>query len=288
MRRLDNTLGGQAVRGLVTEQLRLVIRLLRDSRYCEADGQQLHGLAAELARLAGWTSYDAGDHGAAQRYYLIALRSAHEGDAAGIGANILRCMAHQARSLGDPASAIDLLRSAKAGARGRLTATERAAIHAGLARAYGLTGDHSAAMSAADMARADIEKAQPDEDPGYIYWVGHATIASAAGNALLSTGRAQEAIPYLQDSVDLVGPDLPRDRLEYTTRLAVAYAVAGEPDEAITLAHAAIGSIPIASTIVESHIGELDEALRTMAHPGGPQLIEHVRSLRHTDQTHPT
>jgi hypothetical protein len=25
-----------------------------------------------------------------------------------------------------------------------------------------------------------------------------------------------------------------------------------------------------------------------MAHPGGPELIEHVRSLRHADQTHPT
>jgi tetratricopeptide (TPR) repeat protein len=240
----------------------------------------LYGIAAELARLAVWTSYDAGHHGTAQRYYLIALRAAHEGDATGIGANILRCMAHQARSLGDPASAVDLLRSARRGTRGRITATESAAINAGLARAYGLTGDYGSAMAAADGARADIEKAKPDEDPPYIYWVGKATVASATGNALLSTGRAQAAIPHLRASADLLEPDLPRDQLEYRTRLAVAYAAAGEPDQAITLAHDAIRANPIASVIVESHVSELDGALRRMGHPGAPELVEHARSLR--------
>lgn len=117
LRRLDDKLGGQAVYPMFVEQLRLIIRLLRHASYTQADGQALHGIAAELARLAGWTAQDAGAHGTAQRYYLVGLRAAHEAEAPGIGANILRCMATQACGLNDPHTAIELIRSARAGSR---------------------------------------------------------------------------------------------------------------------------------------------------------------------------
>jgi hypothetical protein len=99
---------------MVTEQLRLVVRVLRHARYSQAASQSLYAIAAELARLAGWTSYDAGDHGTAQRYYLIGIRAAYEADAPGIGANILRCVAEQASSLGDPLSGVEILRGEQA------------------------------------------------------------------------------------------------------------------------------------------------------------------------------
>ena len=43
-------------------------------RYGEATGRRLFAAAADLTRLAGWTSYDIGAHGLAQRYFVQALR----------------------------------------------------------------------------------------------------------------------------------------------------------------------------------------------------------------------
>ena len=285
LRRLDDKLGGQAVHGMVTEQLRLVVRLLRNSSYSETDGRALHAIAAELARLAGWTSYDAGDHGTAQRYYLLALRAAAEADAPGIGANILRCMAHQVATAGDPHTAVNLLRSARTGARGRLTATEQAVIWAGLARAHGLLGDRNAALAASDAAYSAIDQAQPAEDPPYLYWAGPYTIAYYTGTSMIFCGDPAAAVPHLQTAVALIGHDLPRDRLECQASLALAHAKAGNPDEAVALAHQAITTAAIPSAIVSTHLAELNRELRAAGHPGADDLTDHTRSLLNSKDT---
>ncbi len=42
--------------------------------YGEQTGRRLFAAAADLTRLAGWTSYDIAAHGLAQRYFVQALR----------------------------------------------------------------------------------------------------------------------------------------------------------------------------------------------------------------------
>lgn len=279
LRRLDDKLGGQAVYPMIVEQLRLVVSLLRHASYTKADGQALHGVAAELARLAGWTSYDAGAHGTAQRYYLVGLRAAHEADAPGIGANILRCMAHQAHNLNDPRTAIDLLRSARTGARGRLSHTENAIIAAALASAHGLSGDKRAAAAASDTAYAEIEQAQPAEDPPYVYWAGVNTIAYFTGMSMLHCGDPRGAVPHLLASVHQTSADMPRDRLEHQASLAVAYARSGEADAAISLGHEAIDSTPIPSALVAGQVADLCREVRKIGHPGADDLADHARIM---------
>ncbi|MDT3439120.1 XRE family transcriptional regulator [Pseudofrankia sp. BMG5.37] len=279
LRRLDDKLGGQAVHGMVTEQLRLVVRLLRHTSYTEADGRSLYGIAAELARLAGWTSYDAGHHGTAQRYYLVGLRAAHEADAPGIAANILRCMADQARTTGDPRSAVDLLRSARAGARGRLTATEQAVLFAGLARSHGRAHDQYQAKKAIDAAYQAIQTANPAEDPPYIYWAAPSEIAFAAGSSLLYADQPHAAIPHLRSSVEQTGDDMPRELLEVRVRLATAYTEAGDPDQAVAIAREAITTAAVPSAIVSTRLAELCQALDAAGHPEAEDLAEHARSI---------
>ncbi|MBL7501618.1 hypothetical protein I6A84_06910 [Frankia sp. CNm7] len=285
LRRLDDKLGGQAVHGLATEQFGLVVRLLQHARYTQADGRSLYAIAAELARIAGWTSYDAGDHGTAQRYYLVGLRAAHEADAPGIGANILRCMAEQAYTAGDPHTAVDLLRSARAGARGRLTATE-SAVHAGiLAIAYGRANDPKAAYVAADEAQKYIAQARPDNDPPYIYWAGPNTISLSVGSALLAAGQAQAALPHLQASVDSTAQDIPRDGLVHRMILARALARAGNPDQAVRLVHDAIDlSAVAASPSVVGYFTEACEEIRATGHPGVKDLTEHLGTLTRPEE----
>ncbi len=277
LRRLDDKLGGQAVFGMVTEQLKLVVNLLRNTSYSQADGQALHGIAAELARLAGWTSYDAGRNGTAQRFYLVGLRAAHEADSPGIAANILRCMAHQARSDGDPHTAIELLRSARAGSRGRLSFTEQAVLAASLASAHGVAGDRSSALSASDTAYAAIEQARTDEDPPYVYWAGPYTIAQSVGASLMSTGDPAAAIPHFRSAIDLIGTDLPRDRLGFVLHLALAHTQAGDPDAAISLTHEAITTTAVPSSIMGGRIADVCRAISATGHPGADDLVEHAR-----------
>jgi len=278
LRRLDDKLGGEAVHGIVTEQLRLVVRLIRHSSYTEADGQSLYGIAAELARLAGWTSYDAGDHGTAQRYYLVGLRAAHEADAPGIGANILRCMAVQARDVDDPRSAIDLLRSAKAGARGRLTATESAIIEGQLAISYGLIGDRTATRAAADEAYRFIGDADPESDPPYVYWASEHTIAYYAGSSMVWAGDSAAALPQLRAAIDLTGDDLPRDRAIRRARLAIAHVRAGEPDVAVELGHKTLTEMPASPwRRVDDTIRDLSSEIKNAGHAGWKELAEHAR-----------
>jgi tetratricopeptide (TPR) repeat protein len=277
LRRLDDKLGGQAVFGMVTEQLRVVVGLLRNTSYSQADGQALHGIAAELARLAGWTTYDAGRHGEAQRFYLVGLRAAHEADTPGVAANILRCMAHQARSNGDPGTAIELLRSARAGSRGRLTSTEQAVLAAGLASAYGVAGDRDSALTASDAAYAAIEQARPEEDPPYLYWAGPYTIAQSVGTSLMSTGDPAGAIPHLRTAIDRIGNDLPRDRLGFVLNLAMAYTQAGDADTAIGITREAITTTTVPSSIMADRIGEVCQAITATGHPGASELVEHAR-----------
>jgi hypothetical protein len=211
LRRLDDKLGGQAVYGMITEQLSLVVSLLRNTSYSQANGQALHGIAAELARLAGWTAYDSGNHGTAQRFYLLGLRAAHEADAPGIGANILRCMADQAMGTDDPGTAIKLLRSAKAGGQGVLTPTETAVLWAALGRAHGRNGEPDAARFAIDSAQSDMANSDPETDPPYIYWVSRPAIEFAAGESMLSSGQPASAIPHLRSSVADLGSGFSRD-----------------------------------------------------------------------------
>jgi len=279
LRRLDDKLGGQAVHSMVTEQFRVVIRVLQHARYSQEDGRSLHAIAAELARLAGWTSYDAGAHGTAQRYYLIGLRAAHEADAPGIGANILRCMAEQAYTGGDPRTAVALLRSARAGAKGRLSATENAVLSGVLAIAHGRADNPRAAHAAADEAQHHLAQAQPDEDPPYVYWAGPNTISLSIGSALLAAGQAQSAIPHLTESVDNTAPDIPRDVLVHRMILARAHAEAGSPDEAIRLIHQALdGSEVAASPSVTGYFTEAHRRIKATGHPGAQNLAEHARS----------
>jgi len=282
LRRMDDKLGGQAVNGMIVEQLRLVVRLLRHASYTQTDGQALHGIAAELSRLAGWTAYDAGAHGTAQRFFLVGLRAAHEADAPGVAANILRCMAHQARSKGDSGTAVELLRSARAGSRGRLTSTEQAILAAGLASAYGVAGDRKAALAESDTAYAAIDKAQPDDDPPYVYWAGPYTIAHSVGAALISTGDPAGAIPHFEAAIDRIGTELPRDRLGFLLNLAMAHTQAGDPDAAISITRDAITTTTVPSSIMAGRIHEVCQAITAAGHPEADDLAEHARSITGT------
>jgi hypothetical protein len=117
LRRIDHTLGGGHVARVVDSELRLVTDLLSNGSYSEPVGQRLFAVAAELGRIAGWASCDAGLHAAAERYWIAALRAAHIANDRGIGANILKSMSLQRAETDRSDEALALARAAREGAK---------------------------------------------------------------------------------------------------------------------------------------------------------------------------
>lgn len=238
-RRVDDALGGGMLSRSVREELSFVVDLIKTGSYTEAVGRRLYGAAAELARLAGWASFDSGNDAQAQRYFLVALRSAHLSQNRALGAHVLGFMGVQSTLAGQPTDAVTLLRSSFEGARTAMTSTEKAALFGRLSRAYGKSGDHYGADTCAERAFTLLGKARPAEDPDWIYWASEADLAGMIGEGYVSLGDADTATSYLQRAVDGLDASRPRDRVIWITSLACAHLAAGRREQALTEAREA-------------------------------------------------
>ncbi len=85
---------------------------LLGGRYTERDGRDLFSVTAEMARLAGWTAFDAGQHQVAQRHFIQALRLTKAGSDVHLGSYVLSTMAMQALMRGFTTQAIDMAQGA--------------------------------------------------------------------------------------------------------------------------------------------------------------------------------
>ncbi|NEE60496.1 hypothetical protein G3M55_90315, partial [Streptomyces sp. SID8455] len=93
--RRDDEHGGETLRPAVVGQLRYVVDLLKEQRPAPLrDG--LHSIAAELARLTGWTYFDARQYHQARVYFTESLGLAKAIDDRQFMANVLACMSLQA------------------------------------------------------------------------------------------------------------------------------------------------------------------------------------------------
>jgi tetratricopeptide (TPR) repeat protein len=278
LRRLDDRLGGAAVRQRAEADLRIAVNLLRRGAYGPGLRARLFRVAADLAQLGGWAATDCGHHSAAQRHFLTGLRLAHCAEdrplAAGLWAG-LSLQAVFADRFSDALAAADAAdRAAAHGARRlrAMLATRRAMAHAGL-------GAESDCRRALDQARSLLEgtAAEPgpaeyrpaeyrpaeygpsgcgpaehgpaehgppgtrptDDGPSWLYWFDEAELVAQSGTALLRLGRAEEAVPLLERALAAQDPSYVRDRALYSARAACARMRAGDAGGAAFLAERA-------------------------------------------------
>src|SRR5882762_5872664 len=93
--RRDDEFGGRSLYPAVAGHLRYVLDLLRH----RVDGQlrqQVVGVAAELARLAGWMLFDSRHYATAARHYALAADLARDFDDPAYTANVMASMSLQA------------------------------------------------------------------------------------------------------------------------------------------------------------------------------------------------
>lgn len=236
LRKMDDQLGGAQLRQVVDAELRLVNGLLGDGAYNTTVGSRLYAAAADLGQLAGWVSFDAGLHSAAQRYYVAALHAAQAAGNPVLGANVLAGMSYQATTAGEVTDAIALSERACEGARRVASPRVAAMLAARQARAYALAGDRKSCLAA--IGRAGEALARCDEhieEPLWIYYFDEAELAAQAGACQLVLGQYEAANTEIADALRMQNPTFARDRTIYHLRLASTQLKLGDLEYAYSL-----------------------------------------------------
>lgn len=192
-RTLDHAYGGgHARQALVSYLVHEAEPTLRGT-YGEATGRRLFAAAADLTRLAGWTTYDIAAHGLAQRYFVQALRLAQAAGDRAYGAYVLVTMSRQAVYLGHGREAVQLARVAQQGVGSGRPPAVQAMLHSAEARGHAALGEARACTASLVRAERALSAARPGNDVPH--WARFATKASSPANSRPATGISTSTAP---------------------------------------------------------------------------------------------
>jgi hypothetical protein len=249
LRRMDDVAGGGSVLAMAQQAFAWVAGLLDRASYDDRTGRALHVVLAELGQLCGWSAYDAGHHGLAQRYFVAGLRAAHTADDRPLGAHLLAFMANQAACQGQPAEGVTFIETALAGTRGRATPALLAELYIWQALAFATLRDTPACTAAISQARTQVEKLKPDDDPPWLYWLDPAAIAVNAGSCFLQLGQAEQAVAMFHEGFAQLGESFIREHQLHLTQLADALTRPGKQRDLDAAARLGMQSIDLAESL---------------------------------------
>ncbi|MEU6545277.1 hypothetical protein [Streptomyces sp. NPDC046859] len=250
-RQWDAQCGGGLRRKAVVGQLHEVTDLLQEPQP-EATTRKLFKVAAELAELAGWMSYDVGLQPTAQKYFVLALHAAKEAGDRPLGSYVLSSMSRQMIHLGRPDDALELIHLAQYGSRDCASPRTQSMLYAMEARAYANMGQPGKCKRAVRMAEDTFAEADEwdEPDPDWIRFFSEAELhgenshsfrdlAYVAGR---SPAYASLAEPVMQRAVDLFAQDGEHQR-SYALNLigmATVHLLRREPEQSVGYAERAM------------------------------------------------
>jgi hypothetical protein len=250
-RQWDAQCGGGLRRKAVVGQLHEVTDLLQEPQP-EETTRKLFKVAAELAELAGWMSYDVGLQPTAQKYFVLALHAAKEAGDKPLGSYVLSSMSRQMIHLGRPDDALELIHLAQYGCRDCASPRTQSMLYAMEARAYANMGQPGKCKRAVRMAEdtfADVEE-WDDPDPDWIRFFSEAELYGENSHSFRDlayvAGRsptyASLAEPLMQRAVELFAADSEHQR-SYALNLigmATVHLLRREPEQSAVLAERAM------------------------------------------------
>ncbi|MEU1269124.1 hypothetical protein [Streptomyces sp. NPDC005799] len=250
-RQWDAQCGGGLRRKAVVGQLHEVTDLLQEPQP-EETTRKLFKVAAELAELAGWMSYDVGLQPTAQKYFVLALHAAKEAGDKPLGSYVLSSMSRQMIHLGRPDDALELIHLAQYGSRDCASPRTQSMLYAMEARAYANMGQPGKCKRAVRMAEdtfADVDE-WDDPDPDWIRFFSEAELFGENSHSFRDlayvAGRsptyASLAEPLMQRAVELFAADSEHQR-SYALNLigmATVHLLRREPEQSAVLAERAM------------------------------------------------
>ncbi|CAL9607810.1 transcriptional repressor NsdA [Streptomyces sp. enrichment culture] len=246
-RRWDAQCGGGLRRKAVVGQLHEVTDLLQEPQP-ETTRAKLFKVAAELAELAGWMSYDVGLQPTAQKYFVLALHAAKEAGDRPLGSYVLSSMSRQMIHLGRPDDALELVHLAQYGSRDCASPRTQSMLYAMEARAYANMGQPGRCKRAVRMAEDTFAEADEwdEPDPDWIRFFSEAELHGENSHSFRDlayvAGRsptyASLADPLMRKAVELFAEDEEHQR-SYALNLigmATVHLLHREPGESTVLA----------------------------------------------------
>ncbi|MFJ6460822.1 regulator [Streptomyces sp. NPDC091387] len=235
-RTLDHAYGGGHARQALVRYLEHETEPMLRGTYSEATGRRLFAAAADLTRLAGWTSYDIAAHGLAQRYFVQSLRLAQAAGDRAYGSYVLITMSRQAVYLGHGREAVQLARVAQQGIGSAAPNAALALLHAVEARGHGVLGEAKACLASLARAERALEIARNGDDvPHWARCFDEAQLADEFGHCHRDLQQYRAAAQHAERSLQLRAPAYARSRLFCRVVLASARLGLGELEQACRL-----------------------------------------------------
>ncbi|HSZ29559.1 MAG TPA: hypothetical protein VK784_07370, partial [Pseudonocardiaceae bacterium] len=218
----------------------------------------------------------------AQRYYLTALRAAHNAGDKALGAHVLSAMAHHAASREEATDAISLGTAAVEMAH-RSPVIVQALVTSRLAYGYALVGDVDRFHAAHGRARELVEH-PTGHRPRWAYYVSPQFVDGACGYYQVSLARtcSHNSRRHFGNAVTLLTPSASaapdylyqRDALLDGTWLAVAHIGCGELEQACEVGRTALERLPhVNSPRCLARLSRLADELR------GRKVNPHIREF---------
>jgi hypothetical protein len=271
---LDFHYGGGHVRQVLLSYFRSEIVPLLRGRHPEPVRRELFSAAAEVAEMLGFSAYDAGRHGAAQRYFAQGLRLAGEAGDPVLGARLMSSLSHQANYLGQFGDALQLARAAQSAAAGRATPTVLSMFLAMEARALASLGDAAGCAAVLHRAEQQLGQRAPAADPQWIYYFDELELAGEAAHCARDLGHAQQARAFAVRALDPVVT--PARTAAFISLVDAAAALrGGDLDEALALASGAVqlaGSLQSARYL--RYVSDFHATVRAGGHGVDPRVRE--------------
>ncbi|QIJ64949.1 hypothetical protein [Streptomyces sp. JB150] len=250
-RQWDAQCGGGLRRKAVVGQLHEVTDLLQEPQP-ESTTRKLFKVAAELAELAGWMSYDVGLQPTAQKYFVLALHAAKEAGDRPLGSYILSSMSRQMIHVGRPDDALELIHLAQYGSRDCASPRTQSMLYAMEARAYANMGQPGKTKRAVRMAEDVFAEADDwdEPDPDWIRFFSEAELYAENSHSFRDlayvAGRSPTyaclAEPMMRRAVELFAEDGEHQR-SYALNLigmASVHLLQREPEQSAVFAERAM------------------------------------------------
>jgi hypothetical protein len=252
MRRLDDRHGGGALSmRYMTGQLRVALDLASAGGYDHDVGRQLLTVITDMAQLGGWVCFDAGYHGAAERYLLLSGYVARAVGEAGRLANAIGMLSYISAFAGHGADAVRIAAAAEYACPP--VPALQARISGRKATACAAAGDLDGFRAASEMALDLLGRQPAGQAPSYLYYLEPAQLISEQGQALVMLAERSEAgrRPLVREAVSLLAPisgpgarpNYPRSALLHGVFLARAYLLSGDLDAAVDATRAALARL---------------------------------------------
>lgn len=242
--RMDNHYGGGGVRTSIVHYLSTeVVPMLQRRGTPPSLQRQLYTAAARLAAMAGWSSYDAGEYGLAQRYMTQGLRLCAEGRDRVLGGQILAGLSHLATSLGRPDEGVALARAGVATAKGSGSPLGLMRLYAMSARGHAAQGHSGETSEALRLAEQQLDASRgAAQESVWVRYLDHHYLQAEAALCFRDLGLAAQAERTASESL---GANADRRRRQAISRsvLATAHLQQDRLDEAVGTATEALDTL---------------------------------------------